>query len=376
MKKGGYIGKLIKAMYGTRSAPLAWQKLVKKTMLELEFTVCVTTPCLYYHKARDIWIVAHVDDFLCSGEPVDLFWVKGELEKRFGITTQMIGPGEHGVYLGRKIQWRADGISIEGENKYITMMAQEWELTSMTSYSTPGCNEDKREEGGDEELSSRASTAFRRTAAMANYMAQDRLDISFASKDISRGISSPTVKDAVKLKRLVRYLMSTRRKAILYKWQDPTNLCKVCVDSDWAGCVKTRRSTSGGVLFLGQHMVHHWSNTQTVVALSSMEAELNAIVKGIAEISALANMLGECGRCMSAQIFTDSSAANGVVHRQGCGKVKHLECRQLWVQEVIACGKVQCFKVPRADNPSDALTHHWSTLDGQRHFRTLSVIDP
>ena len=211
---------------------------------------------------------------------------------------------------------------------------------------------------------------------MANYMAQDRLDLSFASKEAARGIATPTLKDVVKLKRMIRYLQDARRKAILYKWQDPTNLCKVFVDSDWAGCVKTRRSTSGGVLLHGQHLVHHWSNTQTVVALSSMEAELNAIVKGVAEVSALANMLKECGRSSTAQIFTDSSAANGVVHRQGCGKVKHLECRQLWVQEVIASGKVQCFKIPRAENPADALTHYWTTSDGQKHFAMVGLIDP
>ena len=353
-----------------------WQKVVRKTMQDMGFIACTTTPCLYYNKTRDMFVVAHVDDFLCSGEPLDIAWMKGELEKQFGITTQMIGPGQHGVYLGRKIQWETDGISIEGENKYITMMTEEWELASMTGLSTPGCNEDKREEGGDEELSPGVATAFRRSAAMANYMAQDRPDISFASKETARGMAHPTRKDAVKLKRMIRYLMTARRKAIMYKWQDPTEQLTVFSDSDWAGCVKTRRSTSGGVLLHGQHLVHHWSSTQAVVALSSMEAELNAIVKGIAEVIAAANLLKECSRSCRSLILTDSSAANGVVHRQGCGKVKHLECRQLWVQGLVASGKVQCLKIPREENPADALTHYWSASDGQKHFAMLGVIDP
>ena len=63
-----------------------------------------------------------------------------------------------------------------------------------------------------------------------------------------------------------------------------------------------------------------------------------------------------------------SSAANGIVHRQGCGKVKHLECRQLWAQEIVGEGEV--------NNPADALTHYWRCEDGRRHFEKLSPFKP
>jgi len=147
-------------------------------------------------------------------------------------------------------------------------------------------------------------------------------------------------------------------------------------DSDWAGCVKTRRSTSGGVLLHGEHLVHHWSSTQATVALSSAEAELNAVVKGVAEGLFLKNMLSECSRVCVSRIFTDSSAANGIVHREGCGKVKHLERRQLWVQGIVGKGQVTCLKVPRADNPSDAMTHYFSYVDGASHFNRIGLVDP
>ena len=189
-------------------------------------------------------------------------------------------------------------------------------------------------------------------------------------------MATPTRKDAVKLKRLIRYLVGARRRAILYKWQDPPDMLQGFTDSDWAGCTKTRRSTSGGVLLHGHHLVHHWSSTQAVVALSSMEAELNAIVKGVAEIIGLKNILAECGRGMRAIICTDSSAANGAVHRQGCGKVKHLECRQLWVQDMVFIGKVYVEKVSRNDNPSDTFTHYSTVPDATRHLQSLGLINP
>ena len=74
-----------------------------------------------------------------------------------------------------------------------------------------GCDENKRQGGGNEALDDKSATMFRRSAAMLNYMAQDRLDLSFASKEVSRGIAKPTQEDVVKLKRIIRYLSEAKR---------------------------------------------------------------------------------------------------------------------------------------------------------------------
>ena len=150
-KKQGFVGKLIKAMYGTRSAPLMWQKVVREKMKALGFRACVTVPCLY--------------DFLCSGETGDFAWFRGELENSFELKSQVVGPGSSATYLGRRISWDEDGISIEGEDKYIQKMLKEWRLERCTSLSTPGCDENKRQEGGNEALDDKSATMFRRSAA-------------------------------------------------------------------------------------------------------------------------------------------------------------------------------------------------------------------
>ena len=66
--------------------------------------------------------------------------------------------------------------------------------------------------------------------------------------------------------------------------------------------------------------------------------------------------------------MTDSSAAKGIVNRVGCGKVKHLEARQLWIQDAVRRKVIEVKKVGREINISDALTHHWTSVDGIRHF--------
>ena len=64
--------------------------------------------------------------------------------------------------------------------------------------------------------------------------------------------------------------------------KDPGGLA-LCVDTDSAGCRVARRSTSGGIALRGQHCIRHWSQTQAIIALSSGEAELGGLAKGIAQ---------------------------------------------------------------------------------------------
>lgn len=54
-------------------------------------------------------------------------------------------------------------------------------------------------------------------------------------------------------------------------------------DSDRAVCLRTRKSTCGGVMFIGSCMVKDWSSTQKAIALSSVEAELYAATKASAK---------------------------------------------------------------------------------------------
>ena len=65
---GTYVGKLIRALYGTRDAPLAWQTVVRSGMRELGFDECKATNGVFTHSERDLRVVTHVDDFLLSGE--------------------------------------------------------------------------------------------------------------------------------------------------------------------------------------------------------------------------------------------------------------------------------------------------------------------
>lgn len=94
--------------------------------------------------------------------------------------------------------------------------------------------------------------------------------------------------------------------------------------------------TSEGVIMRGSHLLAHWCKTQQVIALSSAEAELNACVRGVSECIGAFELSRECGLACSAASKVDASAAKCMILRKGCGKVKHLSTRQLWVQGAVA----------------------------------------
>ena len=89
---------------------------------------------------------------------------------------------------------------------------------------------------------------FRAVAARGNYLGQDRMDMQFAAKEISRFMSKPEEQDWRSAKRLARYLKDNRRVVIMYKYQKLPWKVIVWSDSDFAGCQRTGRSTSGGVV--------------------------------------------------------------------------------------------------------------------------------
>ena len=108
-------------------------------------------------------------------------------------------------------------------------------------------------EEDEEKLGSQEAREFRGLAARANHLALDRIDIQYAVKEACRGMAEPTKRDLRKLRRLGRYLKGRPRLVVDFKWQEPCGVVKAMSDSDWAGCRRTAKSTSGGVIMRGAH---------------------------------------------------------------------------------------------------------------------------
>ena len=125
-------------------------------------------------------------------------------------------------------------------------------------------------------------------------------------------------------KRLCRYLVGLPRLVHIYRWQE-VDTVDVYTDTDWNGCPRTRKSTSGGCVLLGGHTIKTWSSTQSSVSLSSGEAEFNGVVRGAGVGLGYRSLLRDLGHEVPLRLWTDSSAALGICSRQGLGKLRHLD---------------------------------------------------
>ena len=166
-------------------------------------------------------------------------------------------------------------------------------------------------------------------------------------------MSSPTQEDQNKLKRLGRYLKGRPRAVLLYPWQDAVDTIDIYSDANWAGCHRSRKSTSGGAIVLGKGCVKTWSKTQNTIAQSSAESELLGVVRAATEALGIVALAKDLGIELSARLHVDASAAIGILERKGVGRVRHLDVGTLWLQEQQLRKVLSIQKVLGIANPAD-----------------------
>ena len=142
-------------------------------------------------------------------------------------------------------------------------------------------------------------------------------------------MANPTDCSQAALRRLVRYLSGRKRLVYRYPWQTADTL-ECYSDTDWAGCPRTRKSTSGGCLMFGSHVIKTWSSTQPSISLSSGEAEYYGVVKAAGLALGQQSLMRDLGISARVRVWTDSSAAIGICGRSGLGKLRHVQTHTLW----------------------------------------------
>ena len=107
---------------------------------------------------------------------------------------------------------------------------------------------------------------------------------------------------------------------------------------------------------MGKHCIKTWSATQKSVTLSSGEAELVAAVKTAVEIIGVTQLAYDWGHTWKGHVYVDSSAALGIAHRKGNGRLRHVKVGMSWLQERTEEGELKLKKVSGENNPADVLT--------------------
>jgi hypothetical protein len=379
----GSCKRLRRWLYGMRPAAAAWEADYVEKLVGIGFKQGRAAPTVFYNAELQVRAVVHGDDFTFLGFLEDLMFVKAQMEVWYEVKVRGVVGDESGdmkeiVILNRQLRWRGGSIEYEADPKH----AQEVVRRAMLEKDSKGLDGPiVREtlvdlETVSEELSKEEATEFRAVAATANYLAQDRVDIQYAAKEICRDMAVPTKRSWGKIKRLARYLLEHPR--LVLKFSKKTReghreVLDVFGDSDWAGCLRTRRSTTGGIATLSGTAVKSWSSTQASVAQSSGEAEYYALARAAAEGLGLQALLRDLGWDACVRVWVDSSAAKSIASRIGLGKLRHLEVKFLWIQDMLKNKKIQIRKIRGDANPADNLTKPKTIRDMNQNGMLKSV---
>ena len=382
-KDANKIGRLIKSLYGTRDAPQRWAAECAGTLEKLGFVESRVVPSVFVHVERDTLLTLHVDDFLVSAEEDQLVWLRDSLKQHYELKAQIIGPEDHlgksVEYLQRTIKWEDDGVTVESDQRHVKELVRTMGMETCKVVNTPLTAQDMKDEPTEKpeleaSLNAQATRRFRRGAAIAVYLSQDRPDIAAASCHLARKMSAPNVRDEEKLRRVTRYLRGRPRGLLRFKYQEESTEIVVTTDSDWANDSRSRRSHSGGVIQIGNHLISHWCRIQGIIALSSGEAELYASITGITRALGVLHL----GRSLwgeswgSVRHRVDSAACKSIISRKGSGSLKHLSTKDMWVQEAVRRYQVVEEKIPREINSADMLASYTGAKSMDAHLERLN----
>ena len=153
----------------------------------------------------------------------------------------------------------------------------------------------------------------------------DRSDLLCSAKELMRKMASRRIQDLTSLNRVARYTIKYLRMTCRYAWAELDSNIEVFGDTNFAGCNSTRKSTAGGVAIWSGQFVKAWSKTMGVLALSSGESELAAVVRAATEVMGLQPILKDY--CLWGHVAVESDAT-----ALGFGTVRHLAVGDLWVQ--------------------------------------------
>lgn len=174
------------------------------------------------------------------------------------------------------------------------------------------------------------------------FLTHSQPDIVFSVGVVSRFMHSPTKHHLGSTKRILCYVAGTMDYGI---WYSQVSIFKLCgfTDSDWAGSLDDRRSTSGSISNLGSGAITWISKKQATTALSSSKAEYIAAVSSACQALWLRRLLADLSQEQegATDILCDNKAAiamtkNPVYH----GRSKHIDIHHHFIQEVVANGQI------------------------------------
>ena len=368
--KPNQVCRLRKTLYGLKQSPRAWFGRFTKAMIDLGYHQARGDHALFikYGTTGMVTILlVYVDDIIVTGgDAREIRRLTTSLSEQFEIKAL----GQLKYFLGIEVAYSESRISLS-QHKYTLDLLQETGQLGCKPTTTPLDVNIKIGKGDDGAAVDKLF--YQMLIGKLIYLNHTRPDISYSVSLLSQFMSEPYEIHLRAAYRILSYLKFTVGQGLLFTRDGGLSL-EAYTNSDWAGSVVDRRSTSGYCTFLGGSLITWRSKKQKEVSLSSAEAELRALKRGVSECRWLKHLQEDIGLYdgKGVKLFCDNQSALAIVKNPvQHDRTKHMALNRHYLSENIDREVILPAFIPSADQKADIFT---KSLPGPRFQLLVSKL--
>lgn len=372
--------RLHKGLYGLRQAGRQWYLTLHQAYSDLGFMCCQSDWSAYTRRSSSSFSMSatSVDDILiASDSKAESDLATRQINEKFSITDS----GDAEWILGCRItRQRSKRLLMIDQSQFVSTILHDFSMDRCNPVQTP-CPKFRLTSEmcpqNDAERESAALLPYRALVGKCMYLSTcTRPDISYAVRDLARFMSNYGKQHYEAAKHLLRYLQGTKSRGIIYgNSDDMSPVFRSFTDSDWA-MSDGRKSISGYVILCGGGPITWSSKQQTIVALSSCEAEYISCMHCARQIIWLRTLFHELGftQDIPTLLYCDNQGTVVCTHDpHSHSRMKHIDIRVHFIRDCVNHGFIDVQHIPGIQNPADLLTKPLEKLVHQKWLHCLRL---
>ena len=313
-----------------------------------------------------------MDDILLAANSIECLSKTKNLLKD---TFKMKDLGPISCFLGMKFVQKGDRIEMN-QSSYLNKILIKFGMEQCKPRSTPS---EVNPTAFDSNETDEPQRKYREIIGSLIYaMVCTRPDLCWIVTKLSQHLDKPNKADWVMVKHVLHYLKGTLNYKIVYKKSEMGLCLSGFSDSDWAGSVSDRCSTTGYYFSLNPDgpPVSWKSKKQCTIALSSCEAEYMALAASAQEAIFLSMLMNDfmpidlsINKPVVIKADNQGSIAfvkNNIVHNRS----KHIDIKYHFIRNNYVNGLIDVVYIPTELNVADVMTKP-VTKQKLEHFRML-----
>jgi hypothetical protein len=367
----GKVARLLKSIYGLKQSGHNWDQLIHSWLISKGWTPTVADPSFYWKRSRTgrlMLIYRFVDDMQGQYNKADHAQFEEtatQLRERFKIKQMQTATWMLGMRIMRD---RAAGTITLQQDLYVETALKRFGFGECRRVDTPEAIGARKDENPKLDEPADKQRFMEITGTLMYAAISSRLDIANAVHYLASNAKAPTVRHMQAAERVLRYLagtmdvglvFGTRRSGAEASAESLAVECCAFADADWAGDCADRKSISGWVAKINGDPISWSSKKQSVVALSTAEAELYAEAAAIQEVMWVRSMLAELGLGSKAAstVHGDNQSTiavskNGVLSQ----RTKHVDVKYHFITDTMERGIVKLQWIPTVEQQADIFT--------------------